>query len=51
LYGADYGDVLRKEGFIVEELNIPKQIGAELTEKYRLATNEILYIGKKPLNA
>lgn len=51
LYGSDYGDVLRKEGFIVEELDIPKAIGPELTETYRLAPNEILYIGKKPVHA
>lgn len=49
LYGADYGDVLRSEGFVVEELDIPKQIGAELSEKYRLALNEILYVGRKPV--
>lgn len=51
LYGADYGDVLRKEGFEVEELDIPKEIGSALTETYRLAPSEILYVAKKPLVA
>jgi SAM-dependent methyltransferase len=49
LYGRDYGDVLRKQGFDVEELDIPAAIGPELTEKYRLSKNEILYIGRKPV--
>lgn len=48
LYGKDYGDVLRGQGFDVEELDIPREIGPELTEKYRLSKNEILYIGRKP---
>ncbi len=48
LYGADYGDVLRSQGFEVDELDIPKEIGPELSEKYRLALNEILYVGRKP---
>lgn len=47
LYGADYGDVLRSQGFEVEERDIPSEIGPELTEKFRLSRNEILYIGKK----
>ena len=47
LYGKDYGDVLQNQGFEVEELSIPQEIGAELTEKYRFTPNEVLYIGRK----
>jgi len=47
LYGKDYGDVLRSQGFVVDELKIPSEIGPELTEKYRFSPNEILYIGTK----
>jgi len=47
LYGKDYGDVLRSQGFVVNELDIPKEIGPVLTEKYRFSTGEILYIGHK----
>lgn len=48
LYGENYGDVLREQGFIVEELDIQKEYGPELVERYRFNPRETLYVGKKP---
>jgi SAM-dependent methyltransferase len=47
LYGKDYGAVLQSQGFEVEKVDIQKQIGPELTNKYRFMEGEILYIGRK----
>ncbi len=47
LYGADYGDVLKSQGFDVKEVNIQAKIGETLSQKYGFPKNELLYIGYK----
>ena len=43
LYGLDYADRLREAGFEVREEAYPKVLGMELTKRYCLMENEILY--------
>jgi SAM-dependent methyltransferase len=47
LFGRDYPDYLRKAGFEVEEFNPQEKLSADLFDRYRLQTNEILYIARK----
>ncbi|MEA1878275.1 MAG: methyltransferase domain-containing protein [Bacteroidota bacterium] len=47
LYGMDYPERLRKAGFEVEELHYASVLGEELTERYRLPVDEILYLARK----
>ncbi len=42
IYGKDYFDRLRKVGFTVKEVDYSKTISAELVDKYRLTSGEIL---------
>jgi len=48
MYGRDYGDVLRKEGYLVDEIDLAEKVGPELQEKYRFAQKETLYVAHKP---
>lgn len=50
LFGLDYPDRLREAGFEVEEINYREKLGQELSEKYRLAKDEILYLSTKPVD-
>ncbi len=47
LYGMDYALRLQRAGFEVEEILYAKILGDELTERYRLPENEILYLARK----
>ena len=47
LYGMDYPERLRIAGFEVEEIHYANVLGEELTERYRLPVNEILYLARK----
>ena len=47
MYGRDYGDVLRNNGYLVDEIDLAEKVGPALKEKYRFANKEILYIGRK----
>jgi len=48
LYGSDYPLRLRDAGFIVKEYPYAQMLGEELTEKYRLPGDEIIYLASKP---
>ena len=43
LFGKDYGKKLEKAGFRVVENHLPKEIKEELSERYRLQKEEILF--------
>lgn len=47
LYGMDYPDRLRNAGFEVDELHYANVLGDELTKRYSLPENEILYVARK----
>lgn len=47
LYGMDYGKKLEAAGFKVTVEDYTKEIGAELTDKYRLMEGELLYFCQK----
>lgn len=47
LYGLDYPEILRKAGFVVEEINLLNEIPQELIGKYRLPPDEIIYLAQK----
>lgn len=47
LYGLDYPEILRKEGFNVEEIKLQEELSKELIEKYRLPPDEIIYFAHK----
>lgn len=47
VHGRDYPDRLQEAGFEVEEFDIKKFYPVDLTERYRLDKNEILYVIKK----
>lgn len=47
LYGMDYGKKLEAVGFKVSVEDYTKEIGAELTDKYRLMEGELLYFCQK----
>lgn len=49
IYGRDYFERLRKAGFLVEEVQLSKEIGAEATDRYRLDPNEIIPVVRKPV--
>jgi hypothetical protein len=48
LYGRDYGQVIAKAGFEVEENKLVEKIGEEMVKRYALMPDEILYIARKP---
>lgn len=48
LFGTDYGDKLRKAGFVVEENKMAAQMDSALSERYRLQKEEILFVCRKP---
>jgi len=48
VYGRDYPERLRKCGFAVEERPVSASFPSELIERYRLASDETLYIATKP---
>jgi hypothetical protein len=47
LYGKNYGQVLAKAGFIVEEIDLTSELSEELVERYALPQKEIIYLCKK----
>lgn len=47
LYGTDYPERLRSVGFEVEEIHYARILGEELSERYRLPPDEILYLARK----
>ncbi|MGD9976482.1 MAG: class I SAM-dependent methyltransferase [Bacteroidales bacterium] len=48
LYGRDYGERLRRAGFMVDENDFVKTLPASLVERYALPKDEILYVCRKP---
>jgi len=46
----DYPERLRKNGFDVEEISYIEKLGQEVSTRYRLDPQEILYIAKKPVS-
>jgi len=48
VYGLDYPDVLRAQGFHVEEIDYSGILGEEKANRYRLDQKEILYLSTKP---
>lgn len=49
VYGRDYFDLLRKAGFIVEEVDMSSALNKADIDKYRLAEGEIIPLVKKPI--
>jgi len=49
LYGKDYPDKLRDAGFIVTEDDFVKTIPEEMTKRYALPLNEVVYLCVKPI--
>lgn len=47
LYGLDYGSKLADAGFKMTPVDYPKEIGKELTERYRLDPSEVIYFCEK----
>ena len=47
LFGLDYPQRLRDAGFIVEVIDITKEIGAELVDRFRLPAGEFIYLCRK----
>lgn len=47
LYAKNYGSVLSKAGFIVEEVNLTAEMSTEMVERYCLPKEEIIYLCKK----
>ena len=50
VFGLDYPDRLRKSGFDVEEVSYNQKLGQEISTRYRLDPQEILYLAKKPVS-
>ncbi|MDO5606841.1 MAG: methyltransferase domain-containing protein [Capnocytophaga sp.] len=48
IYGMDYFDILRNEGFTVEALPYAATFSEEEIERYRIAKNEIIPLCRKP---
>jgi len=48
VFGLDYPDIIRKQGFQVEELDYVSLLGEDRVSRYRLDPREILYISTKP---
>jgi SAM-dependent methyltransferase len=47
VYGLDYPDRLRKQGFDVEEIDYSEMMGKEKLSRYRLDPRELLYLCSK----
>jgi len=47
LFGNDYPEHLRKAGFVVEEVHLQKEIGAELAKRYCLPDREPIFVCRK----
>lgn len=50
IYGDNYGEILKSQGFDLKEINLQTEIGKELSEKFGFPKNELLYVGFKPIN-
>lgn len=49
LYGKDYPEKLRDAGFIVTEDDFVKTLPEEMTKRYALPLNEVIYLCVKPI--
>ncbi len=47
LFGMDYAKWLTSAGFKVNPVHYADKVGAELSEKYRLQKEEILFVATK----
>ncbi|MBI1268199.1 MAG: methyltransferase domain-containing protein [Cryomorphaceae bacterium] len=47
LFGRDYGDRLRKAGFVVTESHFASELGVELQKRYAITPEEIIYFCEK----
>lgn len=47
VYGRDYFDQLRSNGFMVDEVDLTSKMDPELVDKYRLAKGEIIPVARK----
>jgi SAM-dependent methyltransferase len=48
IYGLDYPERLREIGFVVEEYPVSKTYSADMISRFRLASDETLYVASKP---
>jgi SAM-dependent methyltransferase len=48
VYGLDYPEIIKKEGFVIDEPNYTEQLSSEEKEKYSLGMKEFMFAAKKP---